>query len=146
VYVVKLEILARCDMEHAIGVLLGKFSQRLQLIRCDSAERDLDSLHSRRVPQRVRAFGHFRQKTELLGPNSVMPVSVIVALPVTASTEPGLCKELFIEPSSPPQRHLHFEDVDLFGNLGFHLVSELFFPGGHLGILPESTQVGQPGV
>ena len=54
---VELEVLARGDVDDAVGVLLGEVGQDLELPGVDAAERDLDPLHAGRVPQRGRPLG-----------------------------------------------------------------------------------------
>ena len=58
VHVVKLDILARRDVRHAVGIFLGKIRQSFQLLRRDAAERNLDAHHARRIPKSFRPFDH----------------------------------------------------------------------------------------
>src|SRR5262245_54890481 len=53
---VKLEILSCSDMRDPVRILLSKFSKSLELTRIQPTKRNLDSLHSGRIPQRVRTL------------------------------------------------------------------------------------------
>src|SRR4051812_45052611 len=46
VNVVKLKVLASCDMKNAVGVLLGQICKRIQMVGRYASERDLDPLHA----------------------------------------------------------------------------------------------------
>ena len=55
--VVELDVLARGDVQDAVGVFLGQLGQHVELLGRDAAEGDLDALHARRVPERLGALG-----------------------------------------------------------------------------------------
>ena len=57
VHEVQLEILAGRDVRDAIRIFLRDVGQRLELLRIQAAERDLDALHAGRVPYRIGALG-----------------------------------------------------------------------------------------
>src|SRR5262249_24815250 len=118
----QLEILTCSDVQNPVRVFLGEIRQSIQLDWSDAAEGNFDALHSGRIPERIRTFGHVAQERELLGSDTVMPVPIVIALAVTASTKSSFRKNLFVEFSGPPQRHLAFEGVDFHGDLRVHSV------------------------
>src|SRR5262249_9802159 len=142
VNVVKLKILACRHMQDIIGVLFRKLRQRVQLIRCQTAERNLDTLHSRCVPIRFGTFCQCAGKTELLGAGSVVPMPIVVALPITPSAKSGFRKYFFVHFAATPQRHLRLENVDLFRDLRVHSAGEFFLPGGHQATSRLNQSVG----
>src|SRR5207249_10277396 len=95
---------------NAVCVFLRKLRQCIQLIRSDAAKWNFDPLHSGRVPKGVGPFGHVAQEAELLRSNTVVPVTVVVALPVTAAAKPRFRKNFLVQLSGTPQRHLALED------------------------------------
>src|SRR5262249_32665736 len=84
VNVVKLEILTRRDVQDVVRILSGKLRQSIQLSRSHTAKRNLDTLHSRRVPQRFGTFGHVSEKVQLLCANPIVTMAVVISLPITA--------------------------------------------------------------
>src|SRR5262245_44058372 len=118
----QLEILTCGDVKNTVGVFFGEIRQSVQLDWGDAAEGDFDPLHSRRIPKRIRTFGHVAQEGELLRSNTVMPMPVVITLAVTASTKSSFRKNLLVKFPRSPQRHLAFEGVDLRGDLRVHSV------------------------
>lgn len=55
--VMKLEVLPRRDVDNSVRVFFGEIRHRLKLLGVESATGNLDALHSRGIPQRIRAFG-----------------------------------------------------------------------------------------
>src|SRR5438552_2111051 len=94
--VVKLKVLARRDMEHAVGIFFRNFRKRIQLIRRHTSERNLDALHSRRVPERLRPLGRITGKRKLLRTSSVMamPIGVTQARQRAASINVAAASDL----------------------------------------------------
>src|SRR5437879_11100650 len=113
--VVKLEVLALANMKHAIRVFLGHFRKCIELVRRHASERNLDTLHTRRVPKGFGPLGRVAQVWKLLGTNAVMPMPIVITLAVTPPAEACLRKNLFVQLALPAQRHLRLENIDLFG-------------------------------
>ena len=57
--VVQLEVLPRRDVGDSVRVFFRKIRHRLKLLGVEAATGDLDALHARGIPQRIRAFGQF---------------------------------------------------------------------------------------
>ena len=129
--IMELEVLARGDMEYAVGIFLGHFSEGVKLIRRYAPEWDLDTLHAGRVPKGFGALGQVAQVGKFLFANAVVPMPIVVTLTITASPQASFRKNLLIELALAAQRHLRFENVYLFGKLVIRLVRELLFPRGH---------------
>ena len=55
--VMELNVLPRGDVADAVGIFLGKLGEHIHLIRVEGAKRNLNSLHARRIPECVGAFG-----------------------------------------------------------------------------------------
>ena len=80
-----LEILPRRDVKHAVRILLGEIGQHIHLIRIQAAERNLDALHARGVPEGFRSLRQIGRVVQFLRADPVVPVTVVVALAVTSS-------------------------------------------------------------
>src|SRR5206468_2166639 len=102
----ELKVLASRNVEDSVGILFSEVCKRVQLVRRDAAERDLDALHSRSVPQRIRTFGHVACKVELLRANPVVAMAVVIALAIAAAAKARFGKNFLVQFSVSPQRHL----------------------------------------
>src|SRR5262249_39764469 len=94
---VKLKILARSDVRDVVRVLFGKLRQSLELSGVQSAEGNLDALHSRRVPECVGTLGSIGRIFQLLLGAAVMALAVIVTLAVGAAAETGLGEDAIFD-------------------------------------------------
>jgi hypothetical protein len=118
---VKLKVLTRGDMQHAVGVFLGEIGQRVHLSGIQAAERDLDALHPGRVPECIRAFGQIRGVFQFLGSNAIVAMPIVVTLAVGASPQTSFRKHLFIEFALLSQLDFRFKDADFVGELRIDL-------------------------
>ena len=124
----KLNVLARGDVRDAVRVFLAKVGQHLQLGRVQAAERNLDALHARRVPQGIgplRLAGGIMQRARRL---SVGPLTVVIPLSIRAAPQPGLRENPVVDLALFLERDLMFEDVDLSAELIRNAVPQLRFP------------------
>ena len=82
-------------MGDAIRVFLCQFRHRFQLLRIHTAKWDFDTLHTRRVPDRIRTFRQFRLarwKRQGLRLFTIPALTVVVTLTVCAATQASLSK------------------------------------------------------
>ena len=141
---VKLKVLARGDVQHAVGIFLGEIGQRVHLIGVQSAKRNLDALHSGSIPESVGTFGQVRGVVQFLGTDSVVAMAVVVALAVGAAAQPGFGKDFFVQLALLAQLDFGFKNVDFFGELRIDTVCELLFPGRHPRIVSGLRHVVNP--
>ena len=126
---VELEVLARCDMQDAVGILVRNLGKDVKLFGRKTAAGDLDALHPGGVPDRVGplyAFDLF--EFELAAFKAVVALAVVVALPVDAAAQTRFGKYLFVELPLTHQLHLALKDVDLVGPFEGHLFRQDLFP------------------
>ena len=63
-----------------------------------------------------------------MGPYTIMPLPVIVALSIHPPPKAGLGKDPLFDLALPAQFDLGLEDINLTGQIRWHFASELFFP------------------
>ena len=111
--VVELKVLPRGDVGDAVGVLFRQLRQHLELRRVQAAERDLDALHARGVPEGVGTFGGRAAGVgEALGGAAVVPLAIVVALAVDAAAEAGLREDTFFDFALTAEGDFVLEDID----------------------------------
>ena len=129
VNVVELKILPRGHVRDAVGVLLGQLRHRLELIRVEPSARNLDPLHARSIPHRVRTFGEVAGRIRnLLNLRAVVPLAVVVALAVGSPAQPRFGEEALVHLALLAQGDFRFEDIQLAGQIFRHLPREFFLP------------------
>ena len=141
---VELEVLPGGHVQDAVGILLGKFGQHLELVGIQASEGHLDAVHPGSIPFGVGSLGEVGRKLERLDPDAVVAVTVVVALAVGPPAKPRLGEDLLVDLVAAPEFHLPFEAVDLLGPVRRHLALQLVLPGGH-DSLPTSIELGPPG-
>src|SRR5262249_40685552 len=100
-----------------------------ELLCAHLAERDLDPLHARRVPEGARTLGELgRRKRERLLVASVVTLAVVVSLAVDAAAEPRLGEELLLDSPLFSKVNLSLEDVDFSAPRGRNLALEGLLP------------------
>ena len=125
----QLEVLTGGDVGDSVGVLLGQFRHRFELLRVHPAVRDLDSQHPRRVPQSVGAFGRIAFGVgQLAGFLPVMALAVVVALAVGAAAKPRLGENLLVDLALAAQLDLRLEFVNLLREVLGELAPETLPP------------------
>ncbi len=152
----KLEILPRGHVRDAVGVLLGEIRQRLKLLRVEPSRGDLDALHPRSVPHRVRALGQFPGRiAEQLNCLAVVPLTVVVALAVDASSKPRFSEQPLVDLALLAQGNFRFEDVyftsQMLGNFsgkpfGPERVRDLHLAFASITSCPDLQPSGQRGL
>jgi hypothetical protein len=126
----ELKVLAGRHMQDRVGVFLRHVGEDLHLIGGQPAEGNLDPLHAGGVPQRFRTLGEVAGGIlQLPNPRPVVALPVVVPLSVNAPAKAGLGKQLLFQEALSTQVDLHFEDIDLAGQLGVDPAVELLFPG-----------------
>jgi len=123
----QLNILPGGDVADGVGIFLRQLRQHDHLLRVQSAKRDLDPLHARRIPERIRPLGE-RRIRNLLRLNPVMPLAVIIPLPIRPPAKPGLGKHLLLNLILLAKRDLRFKEVDLLRESRRDAITKLFFP------------------
>ena len=94
-----------------------------------SAAGNLDALHPRRVPHRIRALGQLaRGIGHLLNFLPVVPLAVVVTLAVGSAAKPRLGEQALVELALLAQRDFRLEDVDFARQSFRHLAGKLFGP------------------
>ena len=92
----------------------SQVGQHLQLGGVQAAERNLDALHARRIPQRVRTLGVRRtDNCSVRVVCAVGPLAVVIPLAVGAAPQPRLGENPVFDLALLLERDLVFEDVDL---------------------------------
>ena len=124
----QLEVLTGGDVANAVGVLLSQVGEGVHLGAVEPAARDLDALHARSVPGRVRALGVPLRKIQLLRPRAVEALAVVVALTVGAAAQAGLGEDDFVELVLLAQPDLSLEDIDLAPQVFRDAAPERFLP------------------
>jgi len=121
VHEVQLEILAGRDVRDAIRIFLRDVGQRLELLRIQAAERDLDALHAGRVPHGIGALGQrSRGVGQLLGFAAVPALAVVVALAVDAAPQAGLREHLLFDLALLAQLDLRLVNIYLARQIRGH--------------------------
>jgi hypothetical protein len=112
-HVVQLKILARGHMRDRVRIFLRQIRQRLKLFGVQAARRNLDPLHARRVPHRVRTFGQRAGRiSDLLHGLPVVPLPVVVALSIRAAPQPRFREQTLIDLALLPQVDIDLERAD----------------------------------
>jgi hypothetical protein len=126
---VELEVLAGGDVQDPVRILLGECGQLLELSGRHAAEGDLDALHARRIPDRVRSLGRARVEGEGLLGDPVVSLAVVVTLAVDATPQTRLGEDLLFELALLAKLDLPLEEIDLLLPAGVHATRQGFLPG-----------------
>ncbi|MEZ5351048.1 MAG: hypothetical protein R2762_00295 [Bryobacteraceae bacterium] len=137
---VKLKILPGGDVCDAVGVLLGEIGHGLQLFRVHAAVGNLDALHAGGIPKRIGPLGTVERECEFPGRDTIVALSVVVALAVCAAPQAGFGEDLLVDLTLFPRPDFVFVDVEFTGEGGGYAITEVILPegiGGLHGILPK---------
>ena len=127
--VMQLEILARGHMCDAVGVLFRQLSHDLELPCIQPARGNLNALHPRRIPHGVGALGQRpRRKIELLDFLPIAALTIVIALPVGPSPQPGFGEEALVQLALLTQCNVSLKSVNFARQTFRQLPGELFFP------------------
>ena len=135
----KLNVLPRRDVADAVGIFFGQLGQHDHLLGVQAAERNLDALHARRIPVRVRPFRQ-RRIQKLLRRQAVVALAIVIPLPIRAAAEARFGEDFLVDLALLAQRDLSFKRIDLLTEVGRDPVGELIFPSGWGG----HTNLGVP--
>ena len=128
--VMQLDVLARGNVQNTIRILLGKLGQHIQLIRGQAPERNLDPLHPRCVPHRIRPLDQVSAgKLQDLRIAAVEPFAVIVTLAVNTAAQAGFGENGVVDLVLFPQFDLRGEYVHLPAHFVGYAIRENFLPG-----------------
>src|SRR5581483_1750989 len=94
---VELDILARGDVGDSIGVFLGQFGECFELGAVQATVRNLDALHTGRIPHRARTLGIVAGILELLSLFAIVALAVVIALAIGAAAEARLSEYLVVD-------------------------------------------------
>ncbi len=126
--VVQLDVLAGRDVADSVGVLFSHVRQNIHLLRAEAAEWNLDALHPRGVPDGVRAFGRGGWERQAPVCDTVVALTVVVALTIGAPAQPGFAEQLVLDLALFLELDLALKYVDLARQIGGHDACETFFP------------------
>ena len=131
-HVVKLNVLPRGHVADCVGILFGQVGEEVHLVGIQTAKRDLDPLHARRIPQRVGPFGDpLGRELERLNPRAVVPLAVVVPLSIYSAAQARLGEHLVVELALALQRGLAFKGIDFARQVSRQPVGQLFLPRQH---------------
>jgi hypothetical protein len=126
--VVELDVLARGDMQDAVGIFLGQFRHHIELVCGHAAPRQLDALHAGRVPLGFGALVQIRGEGNGAALVAVMAMAVIVTLAVRAHAQTGLREHPILDLALLLEHDIGFEVVDVLAPLGIQAVAEGLLP------------------
>ena len=127
--IVELQVLTSRDVQDVVRVFLGQVGERLHLHRIEAAEGNLDPLHSRSMPDRVRSLGVVLGVDQLLRLAPVEALAVVITLPIGAPTQAGLGENDLVDLALLAQFDFGLEDVDLAAQVFGNAVAQLILPG-----------------
>src|SRR5690606_31117079 len=104
------------------------------LLRGHAPVGDLDALHARRVPKRVRALEQLVRVGQRPVRRPVMPLAVVVALAIDAPAQARLGEKLVVHLALFLELDGGLEGVDLVGPCRRHAVLEKLLPGTGSGL------------
>src|SRR5689334_13307836 len=115
---VELKILPRRDVQHGVCILFREIGQRIHLLGSETAKRDLDALHARGVPKRLRTFGQILAGIgQLLRLNTIVAMAIVVTLAICAATKSRLGEDFFIKLALLTKGNLFLENINFVSEL-----------------------------
>ena len=127
--VVELEVLARGHVRDAVGILFSHLRHGFQLHGVHSACWNLDALHAGSVPHRHRTLGQIARRIgHGLDVFSIVPLTVVVALAIGASSKPRFGEQALVHFALLAQRHVSFKTVNLVRQPFRYLSGKSVFP------------------
>ncbi len=141
----QLEILPGRDVQNAVGILLGDIGECFELRRVQAAERDLDPLHTGRVPFGVRPLGQTGLRiAQLLRAEAIKPLPVVITLAVRAAPQPRLGEKLLVNFAEFAQLQLRLININFLRPRRRDLTGEFFLPSHSAATLwPKSLPAQQ---
>ncbi len=112
-YKMKLNVLPGGDMADGVGIFFRQLRQNDHLLRIHSPIGNLDPLHPRRFPVRIRPLGQ-RAVRQLLRLGPIMPLPIVIPLPIRPAPQARLGENLVFDFPLLPKRDLRLKQVDLF--------------------------------
>ena len=116
-------------MQDTVGVFVGNLGQHVHLFRCQSSAWHFNAHHTGCMPEGIGSFDPVQIfEFELAAFKAVVPLAVIVALAVDASTQTRFGEDLFVQLALAHKLHLAFEDIDFVGQIIGHFIRQDVFP------------------
>ena len=118
----QLHVLPCRNVDNAVRVFLGQFSQHFQLFRIQASIGNLDPLHARGVPDRIGPLGMLvRGVWEGARFVAIMPLSIVIPLPIDSAPQPRFGKDFLIDLVPAAQCDFLFERIDFVGELAWNI-------------------------